>query len=171
MTEIAVWRGWRIGIVGFWHHGILCPDGSVIHYATRSGASKIEKKQFRILRTSLKRFKGGAETVYEVKHDHTFSPEEIVRRAESQLGERGYNLIFNNCEHFTVWCSTGMAVSRQILGGALSSRDPYHTILAIRRLVFLEIPRPTIGHLFRRSTLPSSHHAFHNRGKVRRRDL
>ena len=42
-----------------------------------------------------------------------FSPEETVRRAESQLGMRGYNIAFNNCEHFAFWCKTGKHASSQ----------------------------------------------------------
>jgi hypothetical protein len=38
----------------------------------------------------------------------------VVRRAESRLGEKKYNLLFNNCEHFATWCKTGIATSRQI---------------------------------------------------------
>ncbi len=32
------------------------------------------------------------------------SPEETVKRARSKLGEKGYNLINNNCKHFALWC-------------------------------------------------------------------
>lgn len=120
MTEIAVWRGWSIGVVGFWHHGILCPDGSVIHYTTPSGESTLKDKgNASILRTNLERFKAGADQVYEVKHDaekDVNSPEDIVRRAESRIGQSEYNLMVNNCESFTKWCVTGDSNSRQITG-------------------------------------------------------
>lgn len=33
--------------------------------------------------------------------------EQVVARALSRLGERGYDLVENNCEHFAVWCKTG----------------------------------------------------------------
>ena len=33
-----------------------------------------------------------------------YSENEIVRRAYSRIGEKGYYLIFNNCEHFARWC-------------------------------------------------------------------
>lgn len=39
---------------------------------------------------------------------------EVVRRAESRLGEAGYHLLFNNCESFAKWCVTGEEKSRQI---------------------------------------------------------
>ncbi len=45
---------------------------------------------------------------------HLYSPEETIQRARSKIGERQYNLVFNNCEHFAVWCKTGLSESRQI---------------------------------------------------------
>jgi Lecithin retinol acyltransferase len=38
----------------------------------------------------------------------------VVERAKSRLGERDYNLLFNNCEHFTSWCKTGIDDSKQV---------------------------------------------------------
>jgi Lecithin retinol acyltransferase len=36
-----------------------------------------------------------------VDHDRSaYSPEEIVRRARSRIGEDDYRLLTNNCEHF-----------------------------------------------------------------------
>lgn len=43
-----------------------------------------------------------------------YSPEKTVERAESQLGKGNYNLVFNNCEHFAVWCKTGVKESGQV---------------------------------------------------------
>ena len=34
-------------------------------------------------------------------------------RACSRLGEHEYDLIFNNCEHFAIWCRTNVAESKQ----------------------------------------------------------
>ena len=41
---------------------------------------------------------------------------------ESKLGETGYHLVKNNCEHFATWCCTGQAASRQVRGvGSLTA--------------------------------------------------
>ncbi len=45
---------------------------------------------------------------------HLYSPEETVARAESRLGERNYNIATNNCEHFAIWCKTGVSESTQV---------------------------------------------------------
>ena len=30
------------------------------------------------------------------------------------LEDKGYNLVFNNCEHFAIWCKTGVFASKQV---------------------------------------------------------
>ena len=45
---------------------------------------------------------------------HIYSGHESVERAYSRLGENGYNLIFKNCEHFAMWCKTGVVYSSQV---------------------------------------------------------
>ena len=47
---------------------------------------------------------------------HLYSPEETIERAKSKLGEHDYNLFFNNCEHYAIWCKTGLSESHQIEG-------------------------------------------------------
>lgn len=43
-----------------------------------------------------------------------YSPTETVRRAKRKLGEKEYNIITNNCEHFAIWCKTGIEESHQV---------------------------------------------------------
>lgn len=45
---------------------------------------------------------------------HLYSPEETVARAKSRIGEQKYALPFNNCEHFAIWCKTGVHESHQV---------------------------------------------------------
>lgn len=45
---------------------------------------------------------------------HLYSPEETIKRAKSRLGENKYSLIWNNCEHFAIWCKTGLEESKQV---------------------------------------------------------
>ena len=86
------------------HHGIDYGDGSVIHY---------RKSNETISRTAMATFSHGKK-VY-VRHYQTcFLPDVVIHRAESRLGEKRYNLLFNNCEHFATWCKTGVSESQQI---------------------------------------------------------
>lgn len=88
------------------HHGIDCGDGTVIHY--RKPSETIE-------RTSLATFSRG-NPIYVAEYSDGFGyiPDVVVERAESRLGERQYNFLFNNCEHFASWCKTGISESHQI---------------------------------------------------------
>jgi hypothetical protein len=43
-----------------------------------------------------------------------YPPAEIVRRARSRMGEVEYNLASGNCEHFAMWCATGVSRSLQV---------------------------------------------------------
>lgn len=54
------------------------------------------------------------ESIKKTSHYHLFTPEETIRRAKSRLGETNYNLITNNCEHYAIWCKTGIKESHQV---------------------------------------------------------
>ncbi|MGC9524526.1 MAG: lecithin retinol acyltransferase family protein [Limnospira sp.] len=86
------------------HHGIDCGDGTAIHY--RKPSETIE-------RTSLETFSRG-QRIYIRSYPFRYIADTAILRAESRLGERKYNLLFNNCEHFATWCITGVSDSRQI---------------------------------------------------------
>lgn len=86
------------------HHGIDCGDGTVIHY--RKPSETVE-------RTSKATFAHG-QPIYIKKYPVRYIPDTVIQRAESRLGEKQYNLLFNNCEHFANWCTTGVSHSQQI---------------------------------------------------------
>ncbi len=92
------------------HHGIDAGDGTVIHFAGKPGFGMHDAA---VTRSSLPDFlQGGALHVRSYAGAH--SPEEIVMRAASRLGETGYDLFRNNCEHFATWCCTGRGASGQV---------------------------------------------------------
>ncbi|MBF2002993.1 MAG: lecithin retinol acyltransferase family protein [Synechococcales cyanobacterium M58_A2018_015] len=101
------------------HHGIDCGDGTVIHY--HKGEDAV------ICRTSMEAFARG-NPVYVKRYPVSYLPDVVVERAESRLGERRYNLLTNNCEHFATWCKTGNSESQQLIEyglglGAISPTD------------------------------------------------
>jgi hypothetical protein len=95
---------------GYTHHGMYVGDGRVVHYSGLSGfwqCGPVEE-------VSLHRFAIG-HRVRIVDHPRSvYSPEEIVRRARSRLGENDYRLLTNNCEHFCNWCLSGVSHSAQV---------------------------------------------------------
>lgn len=59
----------------------------------------------------------GAKTIYDLIFGagaKLYSPQETVERARSCIGQRGYDLLTHNCEHFAVWCKTGVEKSEQV---------------------------------------------------------
>lgn len=100
------------------HHGIDCGDGTVIHYY-KGGEEAV------IARTSLETFARG-NPVFVKPYAVSYVPEVVVARAESRLGERQYQLLTNNCEHFANWCKTGRSESRQLAdyGVGLGTLNP-----------------------------------------------
>ncbi|WP_017300835.1 lecithin retinol acyltransferase family protein [Nodosilinea nodulosa] len=88
------------------HHGIDGGDGTVIHYSKA-------RQEAEISRTSYDAFSWG-NRVYPVRQSLIYTPEIVIERATSRLGERQYDLLQNNCEHFATWCTTGRSESRQL---------------------------------------------------------
>ena len=87
----------------FKHHGIDLGDGTIAHY--------LEGRE--ILRSSIEDF--CANQCYTVIIYPNSSPKDLtIKRARSRIGEKRYNLLFNNCEHFARWCKTGKHKSLQV---------------------------------------------------------
>ncbi|MEM8736006.1 MAG: lecithin retinol acyltransferase family protein, partial [Planctomycetota bacterium] len=100
----------------FQHHGIDMGDGSVIHLAPASGARVTisdTSGEFTVRRDSLDDFCRGEQPIV-FEHVDARDAELICQEAEARLGESGYHLLENNCEHFATDCATGRHESHQI---------------------------------------------------------
>ncbi len=98
---------------GYNHHGIDEGGGHVIHF-TGVGMSK---ELAEVRRTPIAEFgEQSAIRLQQYAPGTTYSPDEVVRRAASQLGKRGYDLLTNNCEVLAKWAKTGDPSSAQVLG-------------------------------------------------------
>lgn len=123
------------------HYGVYVHPNRVIHY---TGATGPDDFNGIVRETSLDEFLNGSESfnvctfpehpqtltpihskkglfqlwqaikAIKLKDYHLYSGEETVMRARSKLGQGGYNLALNNCEHFAVWCKTGVKDSSQV---------------------------------------------------------
>lgn len=117
---------------GYQHFGIYSGHGQVIHYHKEKNPLLCDGI---ITETTLAEFMSSSDTLYvlngigpaadnnlfdwiikRIFHGEItpFSPQETIKRARSKLGERGYSLLLNNCEHFAFWCKTGVAKSSQV---------------------------------------------------------
>lgn len=77
------------------HHGIF-KDREHVYENSTNGVRVITLKQFA---------DGDVPMLY--AEDTIYTQDEIIRRAESRLGESDYNLFINNCQNFATWCRLG----------------------------------------------------------------
>ena len=120
------------------HYAIYAGGGRVIHYAGEAadfkGRISIHEAPFEeFLKNSSDYFVVSFAGRFPVKiHSATkfisgvcfdscdmnwkgkYSPKETLKRAYSRIGETRYSVITNNCEHFAMWCKTGIAESTQV---------------------------------------------------------
>jgi len=98
------------------HYGIYAGNGKVIHYAAADGdfGSDVKVRESGLEHFAFDEEYGILQFREKNGRKKLFSPEETLCRARSRLGEESYNLIFNNCEHFVLWCKCGINKSTQV---------------------------------------------------------
>lgn len=94
---------------GYDHHGIYLGNGRVIHYSGR-----LRHPEGLVEEVSMDEFCRGRPLEEARRERRVFGRDEIVQRARSRLGEHGYRLLSNNCEHFCSWCVAGENRSEQV---------------------------------------------------------
>lgn len=110
---------WRQHLaVPFQHHGIDVGDGTAIHFT--DGGDGVagpgsSAELFEIRQTPLDAVtRGGRDRLHTIQHTIRFPADIAVERAMSQIGRRGYHVVFDNCEHFACWCVLADDESRQV---------------------------------------------------------
>lgn len=102
----------------YYHHGIYVSDNEVIHFTGADGDSILDWSKCEVISTDLAQFsRGGRVEVREYTDAEVvdlYPAEHIVAYAKSCMGEKGYNLLFNNCEHFANMCTLGHFRSKQV---------------------------------------------------------
>lgn len=93
------------------HYGIYIGDNKVIEYNSSDGTMRNAEVSSGNMSES---FPKGKYFVLDFGSNTKYSADDTVKRAKSRLGEKNYNLLTNNCEHFAVWCKMDNAVSYQI---------------------------------------------------------
>jgi hypothetical protein len=99
---------------GYTHHGIFVSVDEVIHFAGTTGQLK---QGAAICVCTLDDFASGGRVQVRV-YGNRLSADETIERARARVGESGYHLLGNNCEHMACWCVTGRTTSRQVNGAA-----------------------------------------------------
>uniref|UniRef100_A0A6C0IXI2 LRAT domain-containing protein n=1 Tax=viral metagenome TaxID=1070528 RepID=A0A6C0IXI2_9ZZZZ len=127
-------------LTSYRHHGIYIGNDEVIHYSDEN----MNPITAEIKKTSINKFIGKSDiktlrilyyekynlnTIYSNK---SFEPYTVVARAYSRLGEKSYNILNNNCEHFANYCKVGISKSIQsdnIINRLIYLRDGIDNII------------------------------------------
>lgn len=86
------------------HHGIDLGDGTVVASSRTSGM---------VTRIPFAEFRDGRQVMVR-QYEQSDTARVVVTRAVQRVGETGYGLWNNNCEHFATWCKTGRHESTQV---------------------------------------------------------
>jgi hypothetical protein len=107
------------------HHGIHISEDEVIHFSSEDD-DNLAGTDNKVLQTNLDGFLRGGKLevkIYtEEEIEDLYHADAIVSWARACLGDDGYNLVFNNCEHFANYCTLGRHHSHQVsktLGGGV----------------------------------------------------
>ncbi len=102
----------------YYHHGIFISADEVIHFTGNDDDGVLDWSRAHVIKSDLQKFlRGGTVEVKEYTDAELadlYPVEGIVNYARTCLGDGGYNLIFNNCEHFANACTLGKYRSRQV---------------------------------------------------------
>ena len=111
----------RIKIGLFYHYGVFVSPDEVIQFGLAPALRPHQRDaDVTVLSTDLASFRNGGscETAVftpEEAASHP-TPAEAVAAARNRMGEGGYHILYNNCEHFANECVTGKHYSEQVEG-------------------------------------------------------
>ncbi|MFP4008051.1 MAG: lecithin retinol acyltransferase family protein [Spirulinaceae cyanobacterium] len=99
-----------------YHHGIYCGDINYRNKYYRDVVVHLEGKHQSgtVKAVAFDEFALNRNVYVKRSSSFCFSAEIVVERAINKLGKSGYDLFFNNCEHFCNWCKSGKKKSSQI---------------------------------------------------------
>ncbi len=99
------------------HHGIYISDEEIIHFSG-DGDDNILGGNNTVCTTTLAKFTQNGKLEVRLytdeELDDLYSVSGIISYARQSLGESGYSVIYNNCEHFANMCTLGKFRSYQV---------------------------------------------------------
>ena len=104
----------RVKVTFYHHYGIFVDEKTVVQFGLPNNVEQ-PADSVKVLTTDVYTFLGGGELetaqLSPSERATRFSPEETVQRALARIGEGGYHIFHNNCEHFVNDCVFGKATS------------------------------------------------------------
>ena len=126
----------KVNRFGYTYYGIYISKREVIHFASRDNDGLHNWKKNQIISTSLEEFSRGRKvwvrqyTMFEARRLN--GNQEIVTTAQQFLGQDGYHLFLNNCEHFCNFCTFEIAYSKQVFNWTFALK---HFLLSNRYII------------------------------------
>ena len=100
----------RTKVKFYYHYGIFISEDEVVQFGLPDDPGK-PAEQIKVVSTDVYTFLcGGDIEVGEPNNEERRrmrSPEEIIKTAHLRIGEGGYDILHNNCEHFVNSCVFG----------------------------------------------------------------
>ena len=125
-TEPSLGDMIRVKLGAIYHYGVYVSDSEVIEFGPPPERAT-SPDTIRIISAPIEEFLvGGFLEVAEFdkkEKKKNRKPDEIVRYARERLGQGGYDILKNNCEHFAYECVTGVRRSTQTDGVARQTAD------------------------------------------------
>ena len=108
----------RVKLGSIYHYGIFVSPDEVIQFGLPPSARpSLKDSEVEVLSSDIETFLQGGfveRAEYDKKERKTIkSVEEIVKTAKSRIGEKGYSILYNNCEHFCYQVVFGKSFSSQ----------------------------------------------------------
>ncbi len=108
----------RVRLGEIYHYGIFVSESEVIQFGMPPvNVEMLARVDVRVCSTDIDTFRCGkfpeVAKLSLIERLKRFSPEKTVATARARLGECGYNIIHNNCEHFVYECVFGTKYSAQ----------------------------------------------------------
>lgn len=109
----------RIKCGDVWHYCIYVGEDKVVQFGEPPTRLLLRNEaEIKVIESNIEDFaQGNIPEVAILDHKELkkrFPKEETVRIAKSRIGEGGYSLLHNNCEHFVNECVFGIKKSSQI---------------------------------------------------------
>ncbi len=107
----------RVQIQSIYHHGIYIGNDEVIQFGLPIDMLR-PKEEVKVLVSTVEEFLQGGfleVRVFDRKERKLKNEDsQIVEIAKSKIGEGGYDIVHNNCEHFANFCIFNKKESKQI---------------------------------------------------------
>lgn len=107
----------RVKMGEFYHYGIYVSDDEIIQFGLPFTDPRRDSRLVEVCSSNIETFLDGKFLEVgkcERKDGKKRKPCDVVNCARNRIGEKGYHILYNNCEHFAFECMFGKKASSQV---------------------------------------------------------